>query len=92
MLKVEVGNLRKFWIFFFSSSRAVLFLEDQKNICWALLDVEFHKLFNCILENALSLFFTEISWFKVRQWFLIALTSTVRTIPDVSVWLDKESP
>ena len=50
--------------FFFNSSRAVLFLESQKNIYWSSLDVEFHKLSNCIFNNALSLFFTQISWFK----------------------------
>ena len=53
--------------FFFKSSRAVLFSEGQKNICWASLDVEFHKLSNCFFKNALSLFFTGISWFKVSS-------------------------
>ena len=55
--------------FFFNSSRAVLFSESQKNIYWASLDMEFHKLANCIFKNALSLFFTEISWFKVSSDF-----------------------
>ena len=55
--------------FFFNSSRAVLFLEGQKNIYWTSLDVEFHKLSNCVFKNALSLFFTEISWFKVSSDF-----------------------
>ena len=55
--------------FFFNSSRAVLFSEGQKNICWASLGVKFHKLSNCIFKNALSLFFTEISWFKVSSDF-----------------------
>ena len=71
--------------FFFNYSHAVLFSEGQKNICWASLDVKFHKLSNCIFKNALSLFFTEISWFS-QQWFLIVLTSTVRTICDGSVY------
>ena len=66
-VEVEVENLRKSWIFV--NSRAVLFSVGQKNICWASLDVEFHKLSNCIFKNALSLFFTEISWFKVSSDF-----------------------
>ena len=68
-VKVEVEHLKKFWIFFFNSSRAVLFSESQKNIYWASLDVEFHKLSNCIFKNAPSLFFIEISWFKVSSDF-----------------------
>ena len=55
--------------FFFNSSRAVLFSEGQKNICWVSLDVEFHKLANCFFKNVLSLFFTEISWFKISSDF-----------------------
>ena len=47
-VEVEVENLKKSWIFFFNSSRAVLFSEIQKNIYWASLDVEFHKLSNYI--------------------------------------------
>ena len=43
-VEVEVENLKKSWIFFFNSVRAVLFSESQKNIYWALLDMEFHKL------------------------------------------------
>ena len=68
-VEFEVENLKKSWIFLFNSSRAVLFSESQKNIFWRLLDVEFYKLLNCIFENALSLFFTEISWFKVSSDF-----------------------
>ena len=67
-VEVEVENWKKSWIFF-NSSRAVLFSESQKNIHWASLDVEFHKLYNCIFKNALSLFFTEIWWFKVSSDF-----------------------
>ena len=37
--------------FFFNSSRAVLFSEGQKNICWASQDVEFHKLSAETLDN-----------------------------------------
>ena len=48
-VEVEVENLRKSWIFFISS-RAVLFSEGQKNICWASLDVEFHKLSKCFVK------------------------------------------
>ena len=44
-----------------NSSRALLFLEGQKNICRASLDVRFHKLSNCYFKNVLSLFLTEIS-------------------------------
>ena len=36
---------------FFNSSRAVLFSEGQKNIFWALIDVKFHKLSNCVFTN-----------------------------------------
>ena len=55
-VEFEVEDLKKSWI--------LLFSESQKNIYEVLLDVEFHKLSNCILKNALSLFFTEISLFK----------------------------
>ena len=68
-VEIEVENLKKSWIFFFNSSRAALFSESQKNIYWPLLDVEFNKISNCIFKNALSLFFTEISWFKVSSNF-----------------------
>ena len=68
-VEVEVENLKKSWIFFCNSLRAVLFSESQKNIYWASLDVKFQKLSNCIFKNALSLFFTEISWFKVSSDF-----------------------
>ena len=67
-VEVEVENWKKSWIFV-NSSRAVLFSESQQNIYWASLDVEFHKLSNCIFKNALSLFFTEISWSKVSSDF-----------------------
>ena len=68
-VEVEVENLKKSWILFFNSSRAVLFSENQNYICWASLDVEFHKLSNCIFKNAPSLFFTEISCFKASSDF-----------------------
>ena len=74
--------------FFFNSSRAVLFSESQKNICSASLDVEFHKLYNCIFKNALPLFFHRDIVVQSQQWFLIAMTSTVRTISDGSVEIE----
>ena len=62
-------EVEKILNFFFNSSRAVLFSENQKNIYWVSLYMKFHRLSNFIFKNAPSLFFTEISWFKVSSDF-----------------------
>ena len=73
--------------FFFNSSRAVLFSEGQKNICWGSLDVKFHKFSNCFFLKCPISFFHRDIVVQSQQWFLIAMTSTVRTISDGSVQL-----
>ena len=65
---VEVENWKKSLIFFLLTC-CITFRKSKKYLLSITRYVEFHKLYNCIFKNALSLFFTEISWFKVSSDF-----------------------
>ena len=83
-VEVEVENLKKPLIFFLTP-HVLYYFQKVKNIYWASLDVEFHELSNCILKKCFILFFHRDIVIQSHQWFLIALTSTVRIISDGSV-------